>query len=152
MIHDTFKHGIFNLINYLWAKRVTHKTKQNKKKSTLCWAKLSEPYKELSACEAARALYALEVMAAPEQEQEYSLVNARLVSLSALSCRGMYGTQLKVAWRRTGTRSWVTVSRWIIPVWKGLMLGLHQISLHEGEWTSVRIIPGDAFVCIFSLA
>lgn len=31
MIHDTFKHGIFNLINYLWAKRVTHKTKQNKK-------------------------------------------------------------------------------------------------------------------------
>lgn len=63
----------------------------------------------------------------------------------------MWGTQLKVAWRRTGRRSWVTVSRWIIPVWKGFMLGLHQISLHEGEWTSVRIIPEDAFVCGFSL-
>lgn len=28
LIHDTFKHGIFNLINYLWTKRVTQKKKK----------------------------------------------------------------------------------------------------------------------------
>lgn len=68
------------LINFLRTERVTLI-----KKSTVCQAKLPEPYQKFSVCDVAKAVYALENYNSAAVRIKYDCMNARIIPLSAFS-------------------------------------------------------------------
>lgn len=143
MIHDTFKHGIFTLINFPRTKRVTLIKKVQYAKQSFqdhtnnsLLVMLQEPHRPQK----------LHIFCTYECHAGSSLCIflQRVLGYKANGCMEDSNELL------------ITLSYcicWTISVWKETHNSVVlDIIFYAGEWTLVKIIPKDEFVCIFSLA
>lgn len=140
MIHDTFKHGIFILINFLRTKRVTlikkvQYAKQNFQDHTNnpLLVVLQEPHR----------LQKLHIFCPYECHAGSSLCIflRRVLEHRANGCMEDWNETLSYC------------ICWTIPVWSEIHDSVVlDIILCNGEWISVKIIPKEEFVRIFPLA